>query len=68
MSHNNPTKWTREITGSENAERLKLAHPVLDLGREKELSDRIRKEHKNNEVIELEKPSERSERKCLVIR
>ena len=67
MRHNYTTERSREITGSENAERLKLPHPFRDFGREKKLTNRVREENEDDEVIKLQETSQRGQAECLII-
>jgi hypothetical protein len=67
MSHYYTAQRSGEITGSEYAESLELPKPIRDIEREKKLSNRVRKENEDNEVIEFQETSQRGQTECLII-
>src|ERR1700751_3760997 len=67
MSHYYTTQRSGEITGGEYAESLELPKPIRDFGREKKLSNCVRKENEDNEVIEFKETSQRGQTECLII-
>ena len=67
MSHDYTTQRSREITGSENAERLELPKPIRDFGREKKFTNRVREENEDDEVIKLQETSQRGQTEGPII-
>jgi hypothetical protein len=65
MSHYYTTQRSGEITGGEYAESLELPKPIRDFGREKKLSNCVRKENEDNEVIEFKETSQRGQTSVL---
>jgi hypothetical protein len=58
MRHNNATQRSRKIASGENSERLELPNPVWNPKRKKQVTDRVRKEDEDNEVVEFEDASQ----------
>jgi hypothetical protein len=67
MSHYYATQRSGEITGSEYTEGLGLPKPIRDFGWEEKLSHYVRKENKDNEVIEFQETSQRGQTEGLII-
>jgi hypothetical protein len=67
MRHYYAPQRSSEITGSENAERLKLPQPFRNFEREKKLTYRVREENEDDEIIKLQETSQGGQTECLII-
>jgi hypothetical protein len=53
MRHYDATQRPSKITDRKNSERLELPHPVWNPRREKQVTDRVREENEDDEVVEF---------------
>jgi len=56
-----------QIASSKDAEGLELAQPVGNIRREEEIADDDGEEDKDDEVIELQRATQRRQRQCLEV-
>jgi chorismate mutase len=59
MRHYDAAQRSSKITGRKNSERLELPNPVRNPRREKQVTDRVREENEDDEVVEFEDASQR---------
>jgi len=67
VRHQDTTERPREITGGEYSEGLELPQPIRDFRWEKKLTNRVREENEDDEIVELEETSQRCQTERLIV-
>jgi hypothetical protein len=58
MRHHDATQRSSKIASRENSECLELPNPVRNPRRKKQVTDRVREENEDNEIVEFEDASQ----------